>query len=297
MSDFALLRPWWLAALPLLAALALWSWRRGADTGGWEQVMPAPMLLAMRRFGHLSGETGRVGLFPFLAAGLLALALSGPAIPRTDAPVLAGSGAILIAIDMSPSVATSPALADAQAAAAQILRAANGRAVGLILYSGEAYDVAAPTEDPATLETQIAVLGPDTMPGKGSHPAAALALARQMLSDVPDADLVLISDGGGIDATAAAEAERLTGTGTRLMLLTLSGSANAPVDPEDAFARLSGISTSAPARAPGPVLRRISASNSFRRDRTMTALRFRDLGPYVAALALLPLLGLFRRPE
>ncbi|WP_346898162.1 VWA domain-containing protein [uncultured Roseibium sp.] len=290
MTDFALLRPWWLAALPLLAALALWSWRRGPDAGGWEQVMPAPMLMAMRRFGHLSGDTGRIGLFPFLAAGLIALGLAGPAVPRTDAPVLAGSGAILIAIDMSPSVATSPVLADAQAAAAQILRAANGRAVGLILYAGEAYDVAAPTEDPATLETQIAVLGPDTMPGKGSRPTAALALARQMLLNVPDADLVLISDGGGIDASTAAEAERLTGTGTRLMLLTLSQDASA-------FARLAGVSASAPARAPGPVLRRVSAASSFRRDRAVTALRFRDLGPYVAALALLPLLGLFRRPE
>ena len=48
MSEFALLRPWWLAAVPLLAALALWTWRRGPDAGGWEQIMPAPMLLAPR---------------------------------------------------------------------------------------------------------------------------------------------------------------------------------------------------------------------------------------------------------
>ncbi|WP_269583847.1 VWA domain-containing protein [Roseibium sp. Sym1] len=293
MSDLELLRPWWLAALPLLAALALWAWRRGPDAGGWQKVMPARMLVAMRKLGHLHSETGKAGLSCLTAAGLLALGLSGPAVPRADAPILAGSGAILIAIDMSPSVATSPALTDAQAAAAQVLRAANGRAVGLVLYSGDAYDVAAPTADAATLETQIAVLGPDTMPQKGSRPAAALALARQMLSKIPDADLVLISDGGGIDAAAIAEAERLTGDGIGLLVLTLPGSGG-QADP-GAFSELASVSETAPARTPEPVLRLISAAGAFHGDGTMTALRYRDLGPFVAALALVPLLGLFRR--
>jgi Ca-activated chloride channel family protein len=294
MSGLELLRPWWLAALPLLATLALWAWHRGPDAGGWQKVMPARMLRAMRKLGHLHSETGKAGLSCLTAAGLLALGLSGPALPRADAPVLAGSGAILIAIDMSPSVAKSPALADAQAAAAQVLRAANGRAVGLILYSGDAYDVAAPTADPATLETQIAVLGPDTMPQEGSRPAAALALARQMLSKIPDADLVLISDGGGIDAAAIAEAGRLTGEGIGLQVLTLPGTTGGPAEP-GALSRLPGVSVSAPARTPEPVLRLISAAAAVHGDGTMTALRFRDLGPFVAALALVPLLGLLRR--
>jgi len=294
MTEFTLLRPCWLAALPLLALLAFQSWRRGPHGGGWAQVMPAAMLGAMRSLGHLNGGNDRSGLYCLAAAALLAAGLAGPALPRNDAPVLAGSGAILIAIDMSRSVAESAALADAQAAAAQILRAANGRAVGLILYDGEAYDIAAPTEDPATLETQIAVLGPETMPGKGSRPAAALALARKMLTGVRDADLVLISDGGGIDGAAIAEARRLTGSGVRLMLLTLSGSAR-PAAASDAFDRLDGVSASAAALAPEPVLRRLSAISAKRMDRTLTALRFRDLGPFLAALALIPVLFLFRR--
>lgn len=294
MSEFTLLRPWWLAVLPILILLALWSWRRGGGAGGWEKVMSAPMLEAMRSLGHLHVGNDRSGLSCLLAAGFVATGLAGPAVPRDDAPVLAGSGAMLIAIDMSRSVSESPALADAQAAAAQILRAANGRAIGLILYGGEAYDIAAPTEDPATLETQIAVLGPDIMPGEGSRPAAALALAREMLSGVPDADLVLISDGGGIDAAAAAEAERLTDGGVRLSLLTLSGSVGPPVA-VDAFAGLGDMTASATARDPEPVLRRISAAGALRGDRAVTAFRFRDLGPFVAALALIPVLGLFRR--
>lgn len=296
MSEIALLRPWWLAALPLLVVFGLWARHRRPHAGGWENVMPAPMLQAMHALGHLQSTTGRAGLACLVAAALLASGLAGPAVPRDDAPVLAGSGALLIAIDMSRSVAASPALSDAQAAAAGVLAAADGRPVGLILYDGEAYDIAAPTLDPATLETQLAVLGPETMPGQGSRPAAALSLARQMLSDVRDGDLVLITDGGGVDAAAAAEAERLTAGGTRLMLLTLSGFAG-PAIPPDVFDRLAGVSLFAPARNPAPVLRRISAAGPFGRDQAMTALRYLDLGPFLAVLALIPLLALFRRTE
>jgi len=292
MSELVLLRPWWLAALPLLLALALWQWWRGPTAGGWERVMPPAMLAAMRALGHFGGGTGRSGFAALAAAALISLGLGGPAVPRIDAPLLAGSGAILIAIDMSPSVAESPALADAQAAAADILTAVNGRPVGLLLYSGEAYDIAAPTADPATLESQIAVLGRDTMPEGGSRPAAALALARQMLRESRGADLVLISDGGGTDDATRAEAERLAGDGVRLSVLSLTGAVGGTTD----IATLEALGTaSAPARAPEPVLRRLSRSGALQRDPALAALEFRDLGPLIAALAALPLISLFRR--
>jgi len=292
MSGLVLLRPWWLAAIPLLAVIAFWRWRRGVDAGGWERVMPPAMLVAMQTLGHLRGTGVRSGIAPLAAAGLMSLGLCGPAVPRADAPLIAGDGAILIAIDMSPSVAKSPAIADAQAAAAEVLAAAGGRPVGLLLYSGEAFDVAAPTADPATLESQIAVLGADTMPSGGSRPATAIALARQMLQGSRDADLVLISDGGGIDDAAHMEAERLVGDGTRLSVLILAGAAGGPID-ADALAALGSIA--APARAPAPVLRHLSRAGTLDRDPTLSALAFHDLGPFTAALAAIPLLGLFRR--
>ncbi|WP_181704931.1 VWA domain-containing protein [Chthonobacter rhizosphaerae] len=292
MTDLVLLRPWWLAALPALAVTAVWLWRRGPSAGGWERVMPPAMLAAMRALGHLHGGGERRGLAATAAAGLIATGLAGPAVPRPDAPLLAGTGAILIAMDLSPSVASGPALADAQAAAAEILSAAGGRPVGLVLYAGEAYDVAAPTADPTTLESQIAVLGPQTMPGRGSRPAAALALARQMLDASPDADVVLISDGGGVDDATVAEADRLAGAGVRLMVLTLDGTAGGAADPE-ALAGLAAVA--APARAPAPVIESLSGAGALGRDPSLAALRFRDLGPGVAAFAALPLLALFRR--
>ena len=292
MNDLVLLRPWWLLALPLLVVVALWQWRRGPAAGGWERVMPPAMFTAMRALGHLQGRARRQGVALLASAALLCLGLCGPAVPRADAPLLAGSGAVLIALDMSPSVTESPALTDAQAAAATILTAASGRPVGMLLYSGEAYEVAAPTADPATLESQIAVLGADTMPGSGSRPASALALARQMLQGDRDADLVLVSDGGGVDDATRAEAERLAADGVRLSVLTLAGPAGGTVD---AAALEALASLAAPARAPAPVLRRLARQGTLERDPALAALAFLDLGPYLAGLAGLPLLGIFRR--
>ncbi|MBP2150935.1 VWA domain-containing protein [Xanthobacter flavus] len=288
MSGFLLLRPWWLAALPLLAALAFWLWRRGPVAGGWGRVMPPTMLAAMRALGHLRRDDAGASLMPVAAAALVGLGLAGPAIPRADAPQLAGAGAVLVAVGLSPGVAGAT-LADAQAAAAGIMAAAAGRPVGLILYSDEAYDVAAPTGDPAVLESLIAVLGPDTMPSSGARPAAALRLARRMLEGMPDADLVLISDGSGIDAAARTEAARLATGGIRLFTLGLGVGSDKATSLEAL-----GVA-SAPARAPGPVIDRLSGSAALARDGRAAGLAFEDLGPLVAALALVPFLALFRR--
>jgi len=233
----------------------------------------------------------RAGVAALLAAGLVGIALAGPAVPRSDAPLLVESGAILIALDLSPSVAEGRALADAKAAAASVLAAGGGRPVGLLLYAGEAYEVAAPTADPAVLQSDVAVLGPDTMPGEGSRPAAGLALAREMLAGERDADVVLVTDGGGVDTAALAEAGRLTAAGVRLFVLTLDGEGSV-----GDISALTPLATAvAPARAADPVLARLGAGGGLDRDPALTALRFRDLGPFVAGLAAFPLLLLFAR--
>lgn len=285
-----LLRPLWLLALPALALLALAIWRRGPDAGGWQDVLPPQMRVAMAALGQLDVAGWWLRWLPLLAAAILAAALAGPAIRRADAPVFAQSDAVIIAMDMSPSIAQGPALADAQAAVAGLLDRLAGRPIGLILYAGEAYAVAAPTDDPATLETQIAVLDRDTMPDRGSRPAAAMALAGQMLAGLKRADLVLISDGGGVDAPAVAEAARLHAAGVRISALTVAG--DPPSDP----GALADVVNGAVAAFddPGPVVRAL-ASSGLDRDPAMQAMQYRDLGPWLAALALILLLPQFRR--
>lgn len=285
-----LLRPLWLLALPALALLALAIWRRGPDAGGWQAVLPPHMRAGLAALGQLGVGAGWMRFLPLAGGAVLAVGLAGPAIRRSDAPVFAQSDAVVIAIDMSPSVARGPALQDAQAAAAGLLTQLAGRPVGLILYAGEAYAVAAPTDDPATLETQISVLDAETMPDEGSRPAAAMAMAGQLLQGLKRADLVLISDGGGVDQAAQAEATRLRDAEIRISALTVSG--DPPSDPQalrivagGPIARFDDL---------GPVVRALS-STGLERDPAMRSLQYRDLGPWLALLALLSLLPQFRR--
>ena len=300
MSGLILLRPWWLAALLPAIALAVLAWRRGPQAGGWEQVMPPQMLAAMQALGGFDGATnGWVRLLPVAALLALILGLSGPAIRRADAPLLARTDSVMIAIDMSPSVARGPGLIAAQQAAAALLQGLDGRPTGLILFSGEAYAASAPTTDPRTLQTLVAVLDADTVPGQSSRPAAALGLAGQMLTQADRADLVLISDGGGVDAQALAEAERIAAAGGRIWALRIEGAPpGVAPPPPGALARLvRGGGQVIEAAEVDRLAARLQRGGETTRDPALTALGYLDLGPFLAALAALPLLMMLRRAK
>ncbi|MDB6177204.1 VWA domain-containing protein [Paracoccus sp. Z330] len=297
--DVILLRPLWLLGLFPLAVMAIARRHNPGDAGGWERVMPKAMLQAMIALGAIHTRQSRLqGLSMPLAILALLCGLSGPAIPRGDTPVLAQSDAALIAIDMSASVATGPDLKVAQLAAAGVLQGLAGRPVGLIVYTGEAYLAAAPTTDPATLETLLAVLDADTVPGRGSQPAAALAMAATMFRQVPQGDLILISDGGGVDPATNAAADRLAAQSVRISALRLvnpaPGASPPPGDALDRLTRNDGMVL--PAGDSTRLAAALSTGPSVHRAADLTALQYRDLGPFLAALALIPLMLLLRRP-
>lgn len=294
-----LLRPEWLLMLLPLALLVLWQLRRRHDAGGWQDVMPQHMLAAMQQLGHVTADgAGWRRFLPLLGALALIGGLAGPALPRGDAPVLEQVDAVLLAVDLSPSVTEGPGLAHAQMAAAGLTQRLAGRAVGLILFDGEAYLAAAPTADGRLLETQIAAMAPGVMPGDGSRPAAALGLGGELLAQMKRADLVLISDGGGIEATARSAAARLSERGIRVSTLLIEAAApEAPPPDAGAMAEIArlGGGAAATARAPDPVERLLTRPGLTVRDPGLTATQYRDLGPFIAALALLPILSLLRR--
>ncbi|AMY67952.1 hypothetical protein [Frigidibacter mobilis] len=191
-GDLVLLRPLWLLALLPVAVAAVWV-RRRMGSGGWERLVAPPLLHRMRALG-LVGAGAAPSLAPFVLAALLALALAGPARLRASATAFAPMDPVVLMLDLSPSVAQGPALADAQAAAALVLQSAQGRPVGLMLYAADAYLASAPTSDAATLESLIAVLDAQTMPVQGSRPTSRWP---------PRASCSCPSGGAGIRAWAA----------------------------------------------------------------------------------------------
>jgi len=301
-GEMALLRPWWLLALPLLLALALWARRQSLGLAGWEAAIDPPLLAALERLGHVRRRRSSWWPpLPLVIGLLLALALAGPAL-RAEAPAFRNLNGIVIVFDLSPSVARGGGLGDAQAAAALVLERAAGRPVALILYAGQAYLASALTSDASTPESLIGVLDVDTMPDGGSRPDRALDLAADVLKEakLTRSDVVLISDGGGLGPATDAAAERLQAVGGRLFTVFVAPSkpqAGLPMPDAAGLQRLASLGGGRAelASEPTAIAAAVAASDADIVAAGLVPLYFTDLGPLLALLALLPAFLLFRR--
>ena len=122
LGGLILLRPWWLAALPLIALA--WAWVRPRRAAGeWTAVLDPALMPALRRLGLLTDgrHTPDVAL-PFLAALALVLALSGPAVLRPGAVEYRALDPLILAMDLSPSVAGDQRVLDEARSAAAMCR-------------------------------------------------------------------------------------------------------------------------------------------------------------------------------
>ena len=153
----------------------------------------------------------------------------------------------------------------------------------------------------------IALLDGETVPDRGSRPERALTSARRLLeeSGVLAGDVVLISDGGGLDEAtqhdaALREARRLTEAGGRVSTLFVpSAPAGGPTAPGraplEALAKASG-GMSADVHDPFALARRLAERPASRlAESGLSALLWTDYGRYLLLAALLPALCLFRR--
>ncbi len=129
LGSFALLRPWWLLAFPLLAAALLMTRQNHTGLGDWARAVDAPLLAAMlERYGGGAGMAG--GLAILWAIALMALALSGPALKSADANQFRNLDATLIVMDVSNAASSRARLQQAIAAAQLILAQGGARQLG-----------------------------------------------------------------------------------------------------------------------------------------------------------------------
>lgn len=226
--GLVLLRPGWLVALPLALGAAWLAARRADGLARWRGVIDPALLPALGRLGVI--EPAEQVMRPWLlgaGGALLALGLAGPATRNEDVPAFRNLDAILILMDLSPSVAETDALGAARTAVAGLLDRHATRPVALLVYAGESFLVSVPSEETAAVESLVAVVDAGTMPLAGSRPDRALSMARTTLGDAAAerADVVLVTDGAGLGAEALHEARRLRAEGARV-----SGVFVAPVE-------------------------------------------------------------------
>ncbi|MFE1597540.1 vWA domain-containing protein [Methylobacterium sp. ID0610] len=304
MSEaFTLLRPAWLLALPVLALLAWRAAHRAAPLGDWMRAIEPHLFASLRARGAvLPGRRQAQGAL-VAAAAILALALTGPALQRGDGAGFRNLDATILVMDLSRSVAEGGRLDAARSLAQSVAEAAGTRQVALVVYAGDAYVAATPTTDRDALGTVLFALDAATVPDRGSHPARGLALARRTLSEMGAvaADVVLVSDGGGIDDPARREATGLARDGHRLHTLFVPTPALPPEAPRadrGALDRLAGIGGGAAGEtdAPAAVLAAVSETTAGHLAAGgFAVLAWQDLGRWLLLGALVPALLLFRR--
>lgn len=304
LDAVALLRPWWFLAIPVVALLALRAAWRSAPLGDWARAVDPALMAHLARAGAVLGGRRRANRAAALAAGLIALALTGPAVERADGRTFRNLDETVLVVDLSRSVTEGGNLQGVRQAAAAVAEAAGTRPVALVVYAGDAYLAASPTTDRDSLGTTLFALDADTVPDRGSHPERGLALARRTLAEanVVAADVVLISDGDGVGEAATREARAIAEHGWRLQALFVP--TDKPLPPGapkpdrtalDALARAGG-GTTADIATPGPVLDAVGAGLAQHLAAGgYGVLAYADLGRWLLLLAALPALLLFRR--
>lgn len=230
MDSLHLLRPHWLWALLVLPVLwGLWRMRQRNDNV-WKSVVDAHLLPHLLEQG---GKAVRGALWMGALGYVIAvLALAGPSWRQGEQPLWQSHSPLVIALDLSSSIAASDLppsrLLQARAKLATLLRERAGGQVALVAYAGEAFTVAPLTDDAANVALFLDALEPDVMPVDGQQPGKAIAWSVRLLQQAgfESGDIVLISDHA--DATADNAAAEALRQGYRVSALGLGTAAGAP---------------------------------------------------------------------
>ncbi len=232
-DNFHWMRPLWLWALIPAAILILLLWRQGQQARQWRQLI-APGLLE-----HLldpsTGTKRRTYLWGLLVAWLLAcVALAGPSWEKRPMPVHKTENALLIVLDLSPSMLAedlAPSrLVRARLKIADVLRERREGFTGLIAYAGDAHVVSPLTDDTGTIRSLLNALHPNVMPVSGSRPEAAIAQAKTLFADagISEGQILLLTD-GVVEKAIDPMLDQLSDTAFRLSILGIGTPEGAPI--------------------------------------------------------------------
>jgi len=161
LMQFHFLRPWWLALVVPALALAWLIHRRDQHRNAW-QALIAPALLTPLLQGQVNTPGKTLPRLALVAWILCALALAGPAWEKLPTPVEKHDSALVILLDLSPSMLATDVkpsrLVQAQHKIMDLLRLRREGYTALIAYSGDAHIVTPLTDDTKTIANLLNVL-------------------------------------------------------------------------------------------------------------------------------------------
>jgi Ca-activated chloride channel family protein len=199
-SEWFLLYPWWLLALPPLGIL-LWRMSRISDNGlaHWRRVIDAHLLPHLID-GNQPRRRQPSGV-AWLACGSVAtvVALAGPAFQRESQTVYQPDMARVLVVDLAAQDMTPPRLEQLKLKILELLRTLPEGQTALLVYAGEPYLAAPLTTDVETIAHLVPELAPDIIPVAGNRPELAVRMARNILarSAATQRDLLWVTAGAG----------------------------------------------------------------------------------------------------
>ncbi len=235
LGDFHFLRPWWLLTL-VPAVLLFWLIRRRQDPArAWRGVIADHLLPSLLQRG---ADTPRVHPAPVLLAGwvLMTVAVAGPTWRLEPSPFGEDEAALVIALEVTPTMLARDVQPSRLARAAQkirdLLALRRGTRTALVAYAGSAHLVMPLTRDTTLIERSAAELSPDVMPVEGDATGEALALAQEQIarSGLPGS-ILLVTDGIPTTERPRLSAHRSQG-GAPVQILGVAADAGAPAPPD-----------------------------------------------------------------
>ena len=301
-ADITFLRPFWFAAIPVLAVLMFWRLRRSGQPGDWQASIQPHLLAAMTAMGRIEPAGSQFfAVVPFVIAMCVAVALTGPSIEKRGAQTFRNLDGVVFVIDVSGSMVRGESWPSVVNMAHAGLSALGGKPAALIVYGGDSYLASPLTTDHRQLAQSISLIDENLMPDRGNRPHLALERAADLLQNasVLSGDVVLMTDGEGLSDDATAAAMRLTELGARLSVVaaktTVSG--NPPISPAT-FESLVSVGGGQIYETPD-LIRFMEDFGDTAASRTelqdLQLVLRADIGRYLLFLALLPALLLFRR--
>ena len=232
LSEFHFLRPH-LLWLIIPTAVACWLLARTALTSGRLQKIIDPDLLP-----HLlmRGGEKRPWLFGLIFALLTAIivALAGPTWRKLPTPVYTNQDALVILLDLSPSMMATDLspnrLTRARLKILDILKQRKDGLTALVAYAGEAHVVTPLTDDTATIANLVPSLSPRIMPVPGSNIEMAVKTGLRLIQDGASGHgkLLAVTDGIAKAAIGTIKTE-LSGTNASLSILAVGSGEGSPI--------------------------------------------------------------------
>jgi len=230
------MRPAWLLGFIPLVAASLLLLKHRHHQSAWEHIVDP----ALQPYVIEAGQKGSSWSRWLLLLGWLMclLALAGPVWEKQEIPVFKGQQAQVILFDLSRSMYSDDIkpsrVARARFKLIDLLKAAKGLQIALVVFAERPYVVSPLSDDANTIAAFVESLDPSIMPAQGSRLDLAIEQGIDLLAqaDVEQGQLVLITD-SDVNANAIDAAAEAVAAGHRLSVIGVGTTKGAPLRGDD----------------------------------------------------------------